>query len=95
MNYPVLCYGERCQNPAVYKIAARWSHGPSSELKTYGLSCAACLPVLFQSSLERQKQARTLPGELGEKPGIYLLHDGGRDLELVRVEELEHQFHSG
>lgn len=89
MDYPILCYGEKCQKPAVYKIAARWSHGASSELKTYGLACEDCLPVLFRDSMKRQTQARTLPGELGERPGIYQLFEGWRDRDLVRLTDLE------
>lgn len=76
---------------AKYKIAARWSHGTSSELKTYGLSCETCLPVLFRESRERQLKARTLPGELGEMPGIYRATSGWGDSSLVREEQLEQE----
>lgn len=89
MHYPVLCYGRDCSELAVYKIAARWSHGASSELKTYGLACPSCLPMLYRSSLQRQKLARTLSGELGEKPGIYLLREGSQDQQLQRMVDLE------
>lgn len=89
MNYPVLCYGKECTQPATYKIAARWSNGLISELKTYGLACESCLPALFRDSLVRQRKARMLPGELGEPPGIYRLASGGRDGELVRLNDLE------
>ena len=41
--YPVLCSCPCCGQPAVYKIAARWSDGVTQELKTYALSCEACL----------------------------------------------------
>lgn len=89
MNYPVRCYGSGCDQLAQFKIAARWSHGPSSELKTYGLACEKCLPHLFISSIERQKTARTLPDELGERPGIYRLVGTWGDRELVRDSERE------
>lgn len=88
-NYPVRCYGEGCKNLAEYKIAARWSHGASSELKTYALACEACLPQLFASSRARQKLARTLPGELGEEPGIYIPIGGWGDREMVWAIERE------
>ena len=84
MNYPVLCYGNGCAQPARYKIAASWSHGASSELKTYGLSCEGCLAELYLGSIERQKKASMLPGELGERPGIYCLVGQWSDRELLR-----------
>jgi hypothetical protein len=89
MDYPVLCEGPKCRQLAVYKIAARWSDGKTSELKTYGLACEKCLPALYQASIKRQLTARTLPGEVGEHPGIYRLHGGDRDRDLVRMNDLE------
>ena len=88
-NYPVRCYGHGCQNLAEFKIAARWSHGASSELKTYALACDQCLADLFWDSRRRQKLARTLPGELGEEPGIYIPIGGWGDREMVRAIERE------
>lgn len=89
MDYPVLCEGPKCRQCAVYKIAARWSDGQTSELKTYGLACEICLPGLYEESIKRQLTARTLPGEVGERPGIYRLHGGERDRDLVRMNDLE------
>jgi hypothetical protein len=88
-NYPVRCYGERCTELARYKIAAQWSHGASSELKTYGLSCEKCLPTIYLNSLARHQKVKTLPGELGEAPGIYCLVGHWSDRELVRDTALE------
>ncbi len=89
MNYPVRCYGENCTELARYKIAAQWSHGASSELKTYGLSCEKCLPKIYLNSLARHRKIKTLPGELGEKPGIYCMVGNWSDRELVRDATLE------
>ena len=89
MKYPVICYGKECTEPAVYKIAARWSDGLTTELKTYGLACEKCLPALFHDSIKRQLTARTLPGEIGDCPGIYRLQPGGLDGELIRMNDLE------
>ena len=89
MDYPVLCEGPKCRQLAVFKIAARWTDGQTSELKTYGLACESCLAKLFHASIKRQLTARTLPGEAGERPGIYRLHGGERDRDLVRMNELE------
>ena len=89
MNYPVLCEGPKCRQLAVYKIAARWTDGQTSELKTYGLACETCLLKLYHASIKRQLTARTLPGEVGERPGMYRLHGGDRDRDLFRMNELE------
>ena len=89
MDYPVICEGPTCRQLAVYKIAARWSDGQTSELKTYGLACEECLSEIYQESIKRQLTARTLPGEVGEHPGIYRLHGGDRDRDLVRMNDLE------
>ena len=39
-----MCYAAGCPNRAEFKIAARWSDGITTELKTYYLACPACLP---------------------------------------------------
>jgi hypothetical protein len=92
--YPVLCYTKGCGQPAVYKIAARWSDGITHELKTYALSCPACLPACFRSSRLGQAACRTAPGETLEPPGIYELQRGRRDQQLARRQDLEQQLAS-
>jgi hypothetical protein len=87
--YQVLCYTIGCKKPAQYKIAARWSDGVVSELKTYGLCCEACLPIWYQRGLERQKVCRLTAGETLEPPGIFQLQHGQRDQALQRLRELE------
>ena len=89
--YQVYCYTKGCKNPAVYKIAARWSDGVVGELKTYGLCCEQCLPNWFRRGLERQQACHLTPGETLEIPGIYLLQRGHRDQTLQRLVELEAQ----
>ena len=89
--YPVLCYRPGCNQPAQYKIAARWSDGKTQELKTYALSCAECLPDWFRKSREKQAACRLAPNETLEPPGIYSLQRGQRDLNLQRLTELEEQ----
>jgi len=89
--YSVLCYGDGCGRPAVYKIAARWSDGITQELKTYALSCEECLPDQFRRSREKQAACRLARGETLEPPGIYLLQRGERDRQLHRLPELEQQ----
>jgi hypothetical protein len=90
-TYQVYCYTRQCKNPAVYKIAARWSDGVVSELKTYGLCCEQCLASWFRRGRERQQACHLTPGETLEPPGIYLLHRGQRDQTLHREVAIEEQ----
>jgi hypothetical protein len=87
--YQVFCYTKGCKNPAEYKIAARWSDGVVSELKTYALCCEDCLPNWLQGGRDRQKACRLTPGETLEVPGIYRLQHGKRDQALQRLSDLE------
>jgi hypothetical protein len=87
--YPIHCTRRGCDRPAEYKIAARWSDGVTQELKTYSLSCATCLPEEFRRSRRTQAACRLAPGEILEPPGIFELHRGQRDRELVRRADLE------
>jgi hypothetical protein len=89
--YAIHCLRPNCGRPAVYKIAARWSDGVTSELKTYDLCCAPCLPDCFGRSLRKQKDCRLAPHEILEAPGIYLLERGQRDRRLRRLSDLEEQ----
>src|SRR6187397_212951 len=87
--YPVRCYAPRCEAPAAYKIAARWSDGTTKELKTYFLACPECLKALYAEALVRRKACRLSTGETLEEPGIYDLHRGERDRTLKRRTDLE------
>lgn len=90
-SYPVRCYTRVCEELAVYKIAARWSDGATQELKTYALSCPACLAQWVQRSRAKRTACRLAPGETLESPGIYELLRGHRDQQLIRREDLEAQ----
>ena len=87
MNYPIICYS--CDSPAVYKVAAEWSDGQTRELKTYALSCAACLAASFAKAKVKQAPCRLLPGETLSEPYIFAMRRGTRDLKLERMPELE------
>ena len=87
--YAVTCYAVGCPNPAVFKVAARWSDGLTNELKTYYLACPACLPRLYAAAVAKRGACRLAPGETLEIPGVYELHRGGRDRQLRRRPELE------
>lgn len=87
--YVVRCSHPGCQQPAHYKIAARWSDGITQELKTYALSCDSCLTEQFLRSRQKQLGCRLAPGETLESPSIYELVRGHRDQQLVRRTDLE------
>jgi hypothetical protein len=87
--YPISCYRKDCGKLAEYKIAAQWSDGITKELKTYGLTCADCLAACFAASLRKQAACRLAPNETLDLPGIYALKRGIRDVELIRLPDLE------
>jgi hypothetical protein len=89
--YQVFCSSKDCKNPAQYKIAARWSDGVVSELKTYGLCCEECVAKELARARESHNALRLIPGETLETPGIYQLQRGQRDQTLPRLTELEGQ----
>lgn len=91
-HYPVLCYTPACGEKAVYKIAAQWSDGLTAELKTYALTCAACLPAWYGAARAKQAACRLAPGEVLQAPGIYHLERGQHDHQLRRAEDVEQQF---
>jgi hypothetical protein len=92
--YPVVCYTPGCNAPAVYKIAARWSDGTTNELKTYALTCAACLAKSFASAVAKRAACRLTAGETLDAPGVYALARGARDRVLTRRPDLEAQLTS-
>jgi hypothetical protein len=92
--YPVLCYSPGCRAPAVYKVAARWSDGTTAELKTYALTCAACLAGQLGRAAAKRAACRLAPGEVIDAPGVYELARGERDRVLVRRPDLEPQLAS-
>ncbi len=86
--YPVYCLTSGCKNLAKFKVAARWSDGVVSELKTYGLCCEECLPTWFARGRASHERCRLIPGETLEEPGVYRLerafqHSGIRSLEFT------------
>src|SRR5438128_1676474 len=89
--YPILCYSAGCGRLAEFKIAAHWSDGLTSELKTYGLACRDCLPHWFRRACLSKAACRLAPGETLGSPNIYRLDRGRRDQRLERMVELETQ----
>ena len=87
--YQIYCHTKDCKNPAEYKIAAKWSDGVVSELKTYGLCCEECLPQWLKRGRDRHLACQLTPGETLDEPGIYRLQRGRRDQVLERLTDLE------
>jgi hypothetical protein len=86
-----MCYSNGCPHEAVYKIAARWSDGVTSELKTYFLACPTCLPKLHQAAKVKKAACRLATGESLGEPEVFEMTRGRRDRELVPRAELELQ----
>lgn len=88
-TYRIRCYEPNCPADARYKIAARWSDGLTSELKTYGLTCAEHLPAWFHASHAKQRACHKAKNEILDPPGIFQLGSAKSDSELQRLEDLE------
>lgn len=90
----VECSAAECHEPATYKIAAPWSDGRFSELKTYGHACSDHLGTVFRDAEERRATYRPAPGETVEEIGIYRYEQGKRDRQLQRLWGLEENYRS-
>jgi hypothetical protein len=90
----VRCHLPGCDTPAAYKIAATWSDGPRSELKSYGFACAEHLGPVFRAAEQRHHQYRPVAGETIQELGIYKFDSGKRDRLLQRLWGLEENYRS-
>lgn len=88
-DWRIDCGGPDCARVAEYKIAARWSDGTTAELKTYSLSCEACLAELFPIAVAKMRACPKTDGEILDEPHIYRLVRGDRDRTLQPCPELE------
>lgn len=88
----VTCSYKGCHEPAQYKIAAPWSDGSFSELKTYGHACSDHLGLVFRDAEDRRQAYNPSPGETVEEIGIYLFEQGKRDRRLQRLWGLEENY---
>ncbi|MFO0908515.1 MAG: hypothetical protein U0794_09160 [Isosphaeraceae bacterium] len=90
----VRCSLPDCRETASYKIAAPWSDGKISELKTYGFACSDHLGSVFRLAEERRESYEPAPGETIEEIGIYKYENGKRDRQLQRLWGLEENYRS-
>lgn len=94
LTYTVTCSHPGCQEPASYKIAAPWSDGSFSELKTYGHACYVHLGPVFRDAEARRTGYHPSPDETIEEIGIYKYEQGRRDRQLQRLWRLEENYRS-
>lgn len=90
----VRCGVPGCGQSASYKIAAPWSDGAFTELKTYGHACSDHLGVVFREAEQRREAYVPSPGETIEEMGIYRYEQGKRDRQLQRLWGLEENYRS-
>jgi hypothetical protein len=93
-THTVRCSLPQCAEPASYKVAAPWSDGNFSELKTYGFACASHLGAVFRAAEERQESGPPPPGETVEELAIFRYEQGKRDRQLQRLWGLEENYRS-
>ena len=90
----VRCSSHSCEEPAVYKIAAPWSDGRFSELKTYGFACVDHLKDVLRSAEARWLDYEPVKGEVVQDIGIYRYETGKSDRQLQRDEDIEDSLRS-
>ena len=90
----VRCSRPDCQEPAAYKIAAHWSDGSFTELKSFGFACSDHLGSVFREAEQRHLDYTPSPGETVEEIGIYKFEQGKRDRQLQRLWGLEENYRS-
>jgi hypothetical protein len=85
----VSCGVPECENAAAYKIAAPWSSGKFTELKSYGLACADHYGLAFRNALQRARKHVYSDEESVGEIGIYYFEKGTPDKQLQRLKNLE------
>lgn len=93
-NTVVHCSLCGCHELAAYKIAAHWSAGAISELKSYGFACSDHLGPVFRAAEARRQDYEPSPGEVVEEIAIYKYENGKRDRQLQRLWGLEENYRS-
>lgn len=84
-RYPPVCSAPHCDRPAVYKVAAPWTHGRSQELKNYGLACEAHRDSQLALARLHREGLATADGEAVGPVGLYQLVVGRLDSDLHRL----------
>jgi hypothetical protein len=85
----VVCAVPGCGESATYKIAAPWSDGRYTELKTYGFSCDDHVREILSDAEARWLDYEPVKGETVGEIGIFHFEPGRGDRNLKRDRELE------
>jgi hypothetical protein len=85
----VPCGTPGCQKPATYKIAAPWSDGRFTELKTYGLACLDHFGQMFRDAQSHRRAYSPTAYETVGEIGIYRCGKGHASLPALRLKGLE------
>lgn len=89
------CSTPGCHTQALYKVAAAWSGGGFSELRTYAFACPEHLGAAFRAAEERRARYRPAADESVGTISIYRYEPGQRDTwQLQRISELEEHHRS-
>ena len=81
----VVCGARGCGRLAEYKVAAPWSAGKFSELKTYGLACAEHHAEVYHNAVQRRATHTLSPEESQGTMGLYHFEPGKAGAALDAV----------
>jgi hypothetical protein len=81
----VSCGVPGCGGEAEYKVAAPWSAGRFSELKTYGIACEAHYAQAYRDALRRRKVHPPSNEEAQGEIGVYKFEKGKSGAPLEQV----------
>ncbi len=81
----VSCGKPGCRGLAEYKVAAPWSAGRFSELKTYGLACDEHHVQTYRDALRRRKVHPPSAEEAQGEIALYHFEKGKPNATLERV----------
>lgn len=81
----VTCGTPGCRGLAEYKVAASWSAGRFSELKTYGLACADHSTQTYNDALSRRKVHPPSAEEAQGEIALYRFEKGKANAALEPI----------
>lgn len=95
IDYTIYCsHPKHRSSPAKYKLAAEWTGGGYSELKTYGFADDLCIEEVYRDASARLARFRPSDGESVGELRIYILDPTRHDHELERATDLEKKLSS-
>ncbi len=88
----VRCSEPGCGAPATHKIAAPWSDGRFTELKTYGFSCLEHIGDVLRNAETHWLKYEPVQDEAVYEIGIYKAVPGPASHQWVRDPDIEEIF---